>query len=203
MAPLSFSGGAVPGAATGPLGSGGPAADLTSASSMVSASTAFPFATDLFSFEIWVKFATCNYVSGAFMDMRDSGSDHIKVACDISGKPYFAIRDSLGNTATTTSGPTAINDNQWHQLVGVKAAASLLLYVDGVATPVGTGSTTGIVANGFLFPSSPAFTEIGYNGAGVGYQPGDYAQAAVFATVLTGADVNAHYQAALASFAGY
>ena len=77
-------------------------------------------------------------------DPRSSINPHDLLRIDTSGHlAEFAIRDDSAHLVTVVGG-TAIDDNNWHYLVGTRTGTTLRLYVDGNldATPV-TGSTLG------------------------------------------------------------
>ena len=102
--------------------------------------TIFNPGTSNFTYSAWVK------VSGGsgtrmIIGMYNGGIGLVQFYISGSNFASFVIRDSSAVTSTA-AGSTALNDGQWHHVVGVRTGGSgggPLVYVDGVL--VNTGST--------------------------------------------------------------
>jgi hypothetical protein len=100
------------------------------------AETLWPAAS--FSLEAWVKTTGSGniftkYQCGSLCPLNRSNALW-QLQIDGTGHPLFAFRsDATATEAILTDGQTAINDGQWHHLVGVRDTASgnAFLYVDG------------------------------------------------------------------------
>ena len=109
-----------------------------------------------------------------------------------TGKLLFG---TFGNgKATTLSTTGSYNDNVWHQVVATQGASGTTLYVDGVSVASNTVSTA-------MVPTIKGYWRIGGDGMSAtwpdkpttGYFAGNIDEAAVYPTVLSSAQVAAHY----------
>ncbi|HLK43901.1 MAG TPA: LamG-like jellyroll fold domain-containing protein, partial [Thermoleophilia bacterium] len=150
-----------------------------------------------FTVEAWVKTTSAAMVP---LVSKSSGSSTREYSLRLAagGTPVFAVY-SGGQTESAVSGPTAINDGHWHQVVGVASTSSgtttLTVYVDGA--PAGLTSTSGLT-----FTDTTAPLEIGrFNSPPdtTAYAAATIDEAAVYPTALSATRVQAHYAAAACS----
>lgn len=114
-------------------------------------SALFDFGTGDFTTEAWIKTSSTNtqIVTGA------SGSGDFWLGTT-SGNAAFSI------TGTMLAGATAINDNQWHHIAGLRQSGTIYIYVDGVLD--------GSLANNLSFTTAGQPLTLGkFNGGFGGY----------------------------------
>lgn len=99
-----------------------------------------------FTVSVWVK----SDANGFAISQRDSAADgyaggyYLGI---VNGKAWFRIYSWYYAETRTVESPVAVNDGQWHHLVGVRRSnQSLRLYVDGVR--VAEGASFGYGLNG-------------------------------------------------------
>lgn len=117
--------------------------------------------------------------NGYFLGINQSGP------LGAAGKAYFYVGSSVAPVSLTT-----VNDNQWHQIVGVYGAGGKTrIYVDGAPSEAITTSPATIVANtsyftiGALYSANPASSKC----------PGLYNDVQLYDRALTSAEVAALY----------
>ncbi len=100
------------------------------------------------------------------------------------------LKAGVGNPDTTiTSAAGGYDDNAWHHVVFTRSTSGAFnLYVDGGTAVSGTGTTAALTAN--------AHINFGRIAAGTNYFQGYLDEIAIYNTVLSGATVTAHYNAA-------
>ncbi|MBO0879067.1 MAG: PKD domain-containing protein [Mycobacterium sp.] len=109
-----------------------------------------------------------------------------------SGLPYFGVKTSSGNV--TINGATAINDGQWHNVVGQLGSAGMTLYVDGLRIARRTDVTAGQAYVGWWRIGGDALS--GWSGApSSGYLSGSIADVAIFPTALSDDKIQSEYLA--------
>ena len=109
--------------------------------------------TDSFSLEAWVKTDIAAEV--AYLGRLESNDTmEYSIGHDVNGRPWFFLRDSLGNRITNLIAPSVPPFNQWHHVVGVMDAAArqARIYVDGVLA--NTRSTAGVFTGSFSSPTA-------------------------------------------------
>jgi hypothetical protein len=120
----------------------------------------FTFGTSDFTVEAWVK-TSANYTGGIGMIFDDYGSTETNGAdyrlfIDTNNHAALFLRDA-GFGTLTAAGTTAINDGNWHHVVGLRLGATGYIYVDGNLQGSQTNAALGAVTN----IGSPAFVHIG------------------------------------------
>jgi hypothetical protein len=153
---------------------------------------------DSFSFETWVKIPATANCSGnrVFIGRRGVGVLSIWLGCvDGTNKVRFSVRDNSGIDDPPgryiADGKTALNDGNWHHVVGVRDATAnkLKLYVDGaLESSVNTAFTMGFSGGKTL--------GIGY--FNTGFEPyyfleGSLDEVAVYKRALTLENVKSHW----------
>ena len=92
---------------------------------------------------------------------NDTSGGNWGLAIDSNNKVYFHCAGFVGAPGSTT----AINDGQWHHILGTRVAGVATLYVDG-ALQTGTQSCSGNVSNVFNFKIGDSdFTGRKFNGS--------------------------------------
>jgi len=149
---------------------------------------------DSFSFETWVKIPASTNCSGnkVFIGERGGGVMSIWLGCaGGANHARFSVRDNTGVGTISVEGTTALNDGDWHHVVGVRDAAAdkLHIYVDGSLEK----SVNALFTAGF---KNSAGLGIGYFNTGFPpfyYLHGTLDEVAVYQRALTLANVKAHY----------
>jgi hypothetical protein len=104
-----------------------------------------------------------------------------------AGKLLFGI----GNASTTIATTSTYNDNVWHYVVctRVKSTGAIAMYVDGVSTPVatGTGNTNSLTAATNM--------RIGSLQTNVNFFNGNITQAMIYSRALTTTEISTIYTA--------
>jgi hypothetical protein len=151
------------------------------------ASGALDFGTGDFSVEIWLK----TTVNGEQVAIAKQGlSDtywQVTVTDDAGhvGQLRTKIYDGIV-TRTAYGSTTRVDDGRWHHVVALfDRDSGTRIYVDGSSLFTG-GPATGDISNTASF-------RIGF-GAGYPYFNGDLDEAAVYATLLTDAQIEAHFR---------
>ena len=147
-----------------------------------------------YSEEIWFK-TTSNsggkLIGFGASQTGTSGSYDRHVYMDNGGKVTFGVWTGFTNTITTA---TALNDGKWHHAVATQSTTNgMALYVDGKL--VGTNGQTDA-------QDYAGYWRIGGDnhwGCCSPFLAGDLDEAAIYAKVLTAAQVKAHYEASPAA----
>ena len=143
-----------------------------------------------FTEEAWIR--TTSTSGGKIIGFGDqqtgnSSSYDRHLYLDASGKVYFGV---YNNGLYTTQSKAAVNDGQWHHIVGTLGSTGMTLYVDG--RKVGTnGSTTAAQAyTGYWRIGGDNLNGWGADGA---YFNGDIDDVAVYTSALSTDQVTKHY----------
>jgi hypothetical protein len=95
-----------------------------------------------FALQAWVRF-----VSGSFMAVAGkgflSGTIGHGLYINLAGLPGYQVRN--GSTISQADSATAINDGNWHHLLGTRVAGVTTIWVDGIAKA--TDSTVVTIGN--------------------------------------------------------
>jgi PKD repeat protein len=185
--PGTYQGTSTKGAAGAITGTTNTAVNFNLTSGFVSSNGSFPNPT-VYSVEAWVK--TTSVAGGKIIGfgnaktgLSTSYDRHLYMQND--GKVVFGAN----SVATTVTSTTALNNGQWHHVVGTQGPAGMTLYVDGL--PVGT--------NAQATPASyTGYWRVGgdrtWNSTS-SYLNGTIDEAAVYPTVLSADKVKTHFQA--------
>jgi|GEM_PF-5491042 len=155
------------------------------------------FGTGDFTYSVWIKTTQDCTGNKVYIGQRNDASyPGVWLGCfGATDIPRFEPRDT-NSVGVGVNGSAAINDGQWHHLVGVKeghSSAIVRLYVDGVLVNSGSASYTGTFNNGDAFP-----THIGrFNVAPFYYADADIDDARIYNRALSAAEILAMYQSAL------
>jgi hypothetical protein len=148
-----------------------------------------------FTIEAWVNGAAQTTDAGIVAKGTGGGGEQFSLDCGGGGHTFrFLVRDAGSGGAHLATSAIAPN-SQWHHLVGVcdEANGKVILYVDGVS------NVTTIITNSGILSSSNAVT-FGSRQSGASQYDfqfvGSMEEVAIYSTVLNGARVLAHYNAA-------
>jgi hypothetical protein len=145
-------------------------------------------ATESFSVGAWIKTSSSN--TQAVMIKYDGGNPYWSIyTSSVGGVAQFVIRDSSG-TQVTLNSTNAVNDGNWHHLVGVRDVGSdqIKIYVDGILTNSTTDTTTTTFANTGSLGIGKATTGT------ANWFTGSIDEPFVTATALTGSQIKNMYQ---------
>ena len=129
--------------------------------------------------EAWVKTAGAGAGSRSVVDVAG-----FLVIDLVDNVPRFNFKTTAGGW-TQALGPSAINDNQRHHLVGVYDTTAVRLYLDGVEVASTAATTRNNVSGTFLIGSA----------ASSGFFAGVIDEVAAYGTALSSTRVAAHYAA--------
>ncbi|BDZ51947.1 hypothetical protein GCM10025867_41880 [Frondihabitans sucicola] len=143
-----------------------------------------------FSVEAWVK--TTSTSGGKIVGFGNSptgtsSSYDRHLYLDPSGKANFGVYD--GNTEVLSS-PTAINDGQWHQLIGTLSSSGMQFFVDGKRVGTAPNITTAQDYTGYWRIGGDS----SWNGSN--FLSGSIDDVSVYPTALTQTQANNQYVAA-------
>ena len=148
-----------------------------------------------FSVEQWFKTTTTTggkLIGFGNRQLLTSGQYDKHIYMQNNGRIRFGVFS--GSTQTLES-PTALNDGQWHHVVGTQGPSGISLYVDGVRV----GRNTAVTTN----ESYPGFWRVGgdnlnsWPGAPTSrFFAGSIDETAIYPSALSDAQVASHYQAA-------
>jgi len=149
-----------------------------------------------FTVEAWVNGAAQTTDAGIITKGTGGGGEQFSLDCGGGGSHTFRfmVRDAGSGGAHIAASAIAPN-SQWHHLVGVcdESNGKIILYVDGVS------NVTTIVTNSGILASTNAVTFGSRQSGGSQYDfqfVGSMEEVAIYGTVLNGARVLAHYNAA-------
>lgn len=168
----------------GPLvGDADTAVRCTASSGYVSVANNAALRPAAFSLELWLK-----TTAGGIVMNYANGPAYAGYGVRV----YLGLPGFYVGAGAWLDGPAAVNNGQWHHVVGTYAAGTSTLYVDGaqVATGSRTASLTDAVA-----------LLIGRDSAG-NVEACSYDEVAVYGTALSAARVLAHYNAGTTAAAG-
>ena len=152
-----------------------------------------------FSVVAWIKTTASGSANGyEILCQRDnSGSGYngtLRVYMDSIGRIHFWVYESgwqwtSGSDGSSISTPLSYNDGNWHQVVCVRSGATGTIYLDGVSVASNTGAAAKSLSTLGVY--------IGYNQRdNSAYFNGSIAQAAIFTSALTAANVTSLHAAA-------
>ena len=138
----------------------GQALEFDGSDDRTSHGSVFNTSTEDFSVSVWVK-TDVGYVdqgsSSNGILAKGLGSPYWGIYFNSNNQPYFSI-----NNVSNAGISTAINDGQWHHLVGIRSGDTLIIYLDTVR---GTdGATTGTVGSGSFYIGGDGSTARYFNG---------------------------------------
>lgn len=96
-----------------------------------------------FAISAWVKF-TVTGIERILYGSAYQGSDAVAIYLTTNSRAEFFARDG-SNNAVDIVGTTALNDNNWHYIVGMRNGKTGLLYVDGVLQNSQTNNSLGTI----------------------------------------------------------
>lgn len=134
-----------------------------------------------YSVEAWAKFTKADDTVACVVGWP--GGANAELGID-TGTVFFSVNDAGASAA----GSGALNDGNWHHLVGVYTGSQVILYVDGLA--VDTESAGAIVST-----IGQVYNALGDIGGGSDDATGQFAEMALYAQALTAGRVAAHYAA--------
>ncbi|WP_235529248.1 PKD domain-containing protein [Phycicoccus sp. Root101] len=144
---------------------------------------------DVFSVESWFRTTTTSGgkivgFGNANAGLSNNYDRHIYMEPD--GRVTFGV---YNNGFFTVTSPTALNDGQWHQVVGSLDASGVVLYVDGKRIGRNAGTSAGQPYSGYwrVGGDSPW--------SGNPYFAGDIDDVAIYPTALALTTVQSHYTA--------
>jgi hypothetical protein len=102
-----------------------------------------------FTVSAWVKSTDAN--GGFVLSQRDGDADGYQggyyLGLNASGLPFFQIYSWYYSDNRVASGTVAVNDGQWHHLLGIRRSnQSIEIFVDGVSAGTGTAFGYGLNA---------------------------------------------------------
>ena len=187
----TYAGGVTFGTASNVSGTTGRAVTFNGTTGTIGSNRQF-VAPSTYSEEVWFKTTTTSGGKLIGFGNKQSGSSSSydrHVYLDPAGKVNFGVN---AGAAVKITSQASYNDGAWHQVVATQGSAGMRLYVDGVQ--VATGSQT------------QALAYVGYvrvggdtSWAGNPFFAGVLDEAAVYLSVLTPAQVAAHYSASPAA----
>lgn len=142
--------------------------------------------------EAWIKVGVTLSSGKSIVRYRDDVNPDSGYGLILTGSaaPQFYTASS-SNTTYSVTGPTSVNDGQWHHVVGVKDAAGVRVYVDAVLV----GSVSGTLPIYITGTPDAAIGEDGTNLNPNFYFPGSIAEVAVYGQGLSPSQVAGHYVA--------
>lgn len=160
-----------------------------------------------FSLETWFRTtsttggAIMNYGSSQGRPRSDNGTDRVSNTVDRviymeNSTGFVRLGARSGSSSVTLRSTRALNDGQWHHVVGTQGPSGMRLYIDGAL--VAQNSTTG---NGTYFGSWHVGGDnlSGYPSAGSQtaqrYFDGLLDETAIYYSILSAGRVEAHYEA--------
>ncbi|SDP38037.1 PKD repeat-containing protein [Pedococcus dokdonensis] len=183
---LAMSGGYTRGAAGSIIGDSDKATSF-GGSDGLGATTSQIVGPDVFTLETWFKTTTTSGGKLIGFGNANTGTSsnydrHIYMEPD--GRITFGI---YHDGFFTTTSPTALNDGQWHQVVGTMGPSGLTLYVDGRKTGSNGGTSVAQAYSGYwrIGGDSPW--------SGNAYFAGDIDDVAIYPAVLPLSKVQSHY----------
>ncbi|MER7447909.1 PKD domain-containing protein [Microbacterium sp. NPDC097977] len=144
--------------------------------------------------EAWVK--TTNTRGGRIVGFGDSatgtstsGNTDRVLYLDTSGRANFAINDGSYRTVLSRS---AVNDGNWHHLVGTVDSQGMQLFVDGKRVDRDQARTSPKIYNGFWRIGADQTNGFANKPTNAGLA-GSIDDVAVYPTALSPADIRSHY----------
>ena len=149
--------------------------------------------SNVFSISMWFKIGdTASSAERIFVSNRDGGATNLRFVVETNGTLNIGYKNSGGSFQFTTS-PSAVDDNNWHNVVFTTTASAQVLYIDGSAVT----TTTNGFQNG---ASSTVVTTIAAHVQSNIYANMKADEVATFAgTVLSASDVTGIYNGGVPS----
>jgi hypothetical protein len=115
-----------------------------------------------------------------------------------NGRIIYGVYDTAVRTITSTS---TLNDNLWHQAVGVCTGANqILLYIDGILNSSGVGNGYALYTTSYIRIASYLVGSTWPNSVFQGYYPGNIAQVQIYNRALTQTEITQNYNATKTRF---
>ena len=139
------------------------------------------FGTGTFSITTWAKIPAINSFSPTLVDRHVLNQARILLYAETGNQlPRIYIAHTNGSTSTYVTGPTAIDDGQWHCWhANRRGSGQLELWIDGVKVAYGGVGVDSISVS----TNGPTIIGNDYTGGGTGYMNGDMALTRISATV--------------------
>lgn len=187
---LTINGSATRGATGQTVGESSTATTFSGSNSSFAASKASVVGPQTFSVEAWFKTSSTSggkIVGFGDKATGDSGSYDRHIYLSGTGRITFGVHP--GGVRDVSTG-TGFNDGQWHHVVGTLGSAGQTLYVDGVRVGTRADATGAQAYTGYWRVGGDNVG--GWPNTGSGYLNGSITDVAVYDTVLTRDQVNAH-----------
>jgi hypothetical protein len=138
------------------------------------------FGTGTFSITTWAKIPAVNSFSPTLVDRHVLNQARILLYAETGNQlPRIYIAHTNGSTSTYVTGPTAIDDGQWHCWhANRRGNGELELWIDGVKVAYGGIGVDSISVS----TNGPTIIGNDYTGGGTGYMNGDMALTRISAT---------------------
>jgi hypothetical protein len=142
--------------------------------------------------EAWVNLDGLSQTgTPTLMASSQTGSDNKGFVLELSGGNAPAVVFGNSITHASVASGTAVPASGWTYMAGTMGAGTVALYVNGV-----TQGITTLAGN--MAAGTAAGIGVGFNpGSGAGNVSGLLAQCAIYGSVLTAAQISAHYQSGL------
>jgi hypothetical protein len=150
-------------------------------------------ATSSFTIELWAKFTNVSSRNKVMIGRDDGGGGrpHWWIgAAQNTGLGFFVLFDT-NNNGTYITGSTALHDDQWHHIVGVKdeSVDRIRFYVDGAVEDSASHNYTA----GFEASTTMGIGYMAYAGTPDYFYDGLLDEIALYARVLSDAEIYQHY----------
>jgi hypothetical protein len=153
---------------------------------------------DSFTVELWAKFTNISGKNKVMVgrDARPGGLHWWAGATSSDGKAAFILYDSDNVGHSVIGQGSAINDNQWHHLAAIRDASTgtISLYVDGQL--VGSAPAADYTGD-FSATTTLGIGYMAYTGNPDYYYDGLLDEIALYSRMLTGDEIEQHYNAGL------
>ena len=134
-----------------------------------------------FTVEAWVK-TTATGTTRMVAARNNTSTDVWHLTTETTGKPQLFIRNTAANSVL---GPSAINDGNWHHVVGVWDGSNLILYVDGSQVATTAANSTGL--------NTTASQGFNVGSRGNLFFDGSIDEVAYYSTALSATRIGVHY----------
>ena len=150
------------------------------------------FGTGTFSITTWAKIPTVNSYSPTLVDRHVLNQARILLYAEFGNQlPRIYIAHTNGSTSTYVTGPTAIDDGQWHCWhANRRGNGQLELWIDGVKVAYGGVGVDSISVS----TNGPTIIGNDYTGGGTGYMNGDMALTRISATAPSPEQIKKIYE---------
>jgi len=96
-----------------------------------------------FSIMTWLRF-TSHFPAGNNLFLNYGGLQTYFIGLNTADQPFLYARDNTADSVSVT-GPTALNDGDWHHIAAVRNGTTGLLYVDGSLVATDSNPNLGVV----------------------------------------------------------